>query len=560
MAFKYVEGVARILTDQTDILRVIGERVPLKRAGRNYKGLCPFHSEKTPSFVVSPEKQTYHCFGCGKSGDAVSFIMDIENLDFLTAIESLAERYGIDLEPYRAAGIPVKRDLVSYYEMNKQAARLFYANLKQNQTALEYLTKRGLNIQTIQKFGIGYAYEQWDQLLQAMRKQYSLQQLVENGLVVESGNKHYDRFRNRIIFPIIDLRKRVIAFGGRVIDSKIQPKYLNSPDTPVFNKSQHLFGLVFAKENKDKNERIYVVEGYMDVISLYDKEVRNVVASLGTAFTEEQAKLLSRYCKQIVLLYDGDSAGQKATRRAVDILIKQKLNAFVVNMPEGLDPDNYINAYGRESFLEFVENNLQDSFSYLLTLAKNKYDLAQFSGQRQYMQEAIQILDRVEDETLRNLYFNKVAKEVGMPLESLKKEQTNLIEMPVTNVNEDHRQVLLSLILQDSDIQKQIEQQPLYDELPNAWKALISFIQQNNGYNKELAIEEFPLSVCVLFDNLQKSEVRKEDKDNWKVLLNALLIEELEEKIRVIRNEPSTTHEEKLQRVQQLQRKRSSLY
>lgn len=559
MAFKYVEGIARILSEQTDILRVIGERVPLKRAGRNYKGLCPFHSEKTPSFIVSPEKQNFHCFGCGKSGDAVSFVMDYENLDFLTAVESLAERSGIDLEPYRVKGQAPQRDLSAYYEMNKQTARLYYANLKQHTAATQYLLQRGLQPETMKKFGLGFAEDRWDQLLQTMKKHYPLKQLIENGLVVESGAKHYDRFRNRIIFPIIDLRKRVIGFGGRVMDHS-QPKYLNSPDTPVFNKSLHLYGLVFAKEHRDENERIYVVEGYMDVISLYDKGVKNVVASLGTAFAEEQAKLLSRYSKQIVLLYDGDAAGQKATLRALDILIKQKLNAFVVNMPEGIDPDNYITEHGKEQFLKYVQDHLKDSFSYLLHLARQKYDITQFTGQRQYMQEASQILQRVEDDNLRNLYYHKVATEVGMPFESLKQEQATLPDMPMTMVSDDHRKILLSIILQDRDIQREIEKQPLYDELPVAWRALILFINRNNGYNKELAIEEFPLSICVLFDKLLKTEIRKEDKENWKILLNALLIEELDEKIKTIRNEPSTTHEEKLLRVQQLQRKRSLLH
>ena len=336
MGRQYVDGISEIIIDKVDILEIVSSYLPVKRTGKNYKALCPFHHEKTPSFVITEDRQMYHCFGCGESGNALSFVMKMENLDFLDAIAFIADRYNIDLQPYRIEqeNQESRQEQEDLLEINKTVAKGFYNELKKNKGAFDYLIGREISPETLRKFGVGFAPEEWDFVYRNLKKQFGESRLLKSGLIIkrDTSSGYYDRFRNRIMFPIFDIRGRVIGFGGRVMDDS-QPKYLNSPDTPVFNKSFHLYGMNYAKNHLDDQKRLIVVEGYMDVISLFDHGIRNVAASLGTALTEGHGKLIDRYAKEVVLLYDSDQAGIKATRRAIDVLSPFSLKIKVLSLP-----------------------------------------------------------------------------------------------------------------------------------------------------------------------------------------------------------------------------------
>lgn len=557
MGYKYVDDIGNIIAEQVDIVAVIGARVPLKQAGRNYKGLCPFHSEKTPSFTVSTERQAYYCFGCQKGGGVINFMMDYENLDFLSAIETLADQQGIDLTRYLSQSDEPRKDYSDLYELNRQAARHFYRNMKHSAPAKEYFKQRGLSDETVFHFGLGYAPDSWNDLTNTLKRQFSAEAMDQVGLTATSKGRQYDRFRDRVMFPIQDLRKRVIGFGGRVLGDQ-QPKYLNSPDSAVFNKSYHLYGLFSAKDHSGPDKRLLLVEGYMDVISLYQHGVKNAVASLGTAFTEQQAKLIKRYADSVVILYDGDRAGQQATRRALDIFFAMDFPVYTVTIPGGDDPDTYIVKHGKEAFEAFVRDNLRDGYSYLLNLAKQDLDLEQISGQREYLQQALTILSPIKDEMIKRVYLNQISQEIGLPVEEIVRTPVRAINRAETS--DDFRAALLSLILQQIEIAKQVREHMFYDELPLPWQQLVEFILAQNGYNNELALERFPLDVCAVFDQRRREAVAEIDRQNWPVLLRQLLIEEIERDIRRINQDPKLSHEDKLRQVVGKQKKIALLW
>jgi len=557
MGYKYVDDIGNIIAEQVDIVAVIGARVPLKAAGRNHKGLCPFHSEKTPSFTVSSERQAYYCFGCQKGGGVINFMMDYENLDFLSAIETLADQYGIDLSRYLSQTDELHRDYSDLYELNRQAARHFYRNMKHSAPAKDYFKRRGLSDETVFHFGLGYAPDSWNDLTNALRRQFSAELMDQVGLTATSKGRQYDRFRDRVMFPIQDLRKRVIGFGGRVLGDQ-QPKYLNSPDSAVFNKSYHLYGLFSAKDHSGPDKRLLLVEGYMDVISLYEHGVRNAVASLGTAFTEQQAKLIKRYADSVVLLYDGDRAGQQATKRALDIFFAMDFPVYTATIPGGDDPDTYIVRHGREAFERFINDNLRDGYTYLLELAKQELDLEQISGQREYLQQAMTILSPIKDDLIKRVYLNQISQDIGLPVEEI--VRTPIRRAPQVTMTDDFRAALLSLILQQPDIARQVREHMFFDELPLPWQQLIEFILTYNGYNNTLALDRFPLDVCAVFDQRQRQAVAEIDRQNWPVLLRQLLIEEIEHDIKRIHQDQTVSHEEKLRQVVTKQKKIALLW
>ena len=307
------------LKNQVNIVDVVGRSVPLKRAGSNYKGCCPFHNEKTPSFVVSEQKQIFTCFGCGATGDVIEYVKRYYNLDFSEAVEKIAAEEGITVERNARSD---NRDI--YYKVNKLAANFFYRSFTEKANkGYAYMKRREIAPAILKKFGIGYADEQWDSLYQYLLSQgVDKKIMVELGLVSESKGKYYDKFRNRVIFPIINTSGKVIGFGGRAIDPGDNPKYLNSPESRIFQKKNNLYGLNISRQSVGKENFIILVEGYMDVIALYQSGVENVAASLGTALTENQAKLIKRYTKDVVLSYDADNAGRAAALRGLEILTK----------------------------------------------------------------------------------------------------------------------------------------------------------------------------------------------------------------------------------------------
>jgi DNA primase len=338
-----------------DVVEVVGEHVSLKKSGQNFKGLCPFHSERTPSFTVSPAKQVYHCFGCGAGGNVISFVMQVENLSFVEAVRSLASRKGIELPRERSETDSLTASLLSAMEY---AVSFYKKELASpaGKKARDYLAVRGVEQKTQEEFSLGHAPGGWDGLSSSARKYFPEAILVQAGLLVprESGSGVYDRFRDRLMFPILSAGGRAIGFGGRAFDES-QPKYINSSDSPIFQKGSVLYGLYQAKRSVRARESALVVEGYMDLLSLYQSGFQHVVASCGTAFTPEQAKVLRRYTSDAVLIYDGDEAGINAARRALRVFVDAGLRARLVCLPSGHDPDSFVRKEGREALEELVE-------------------------------------------------------------------------------------------------------------------------------------------------------------------------------------------------------------
>ncbi len=417
MGGKYDNRITEVILESINIVDLISEYTPLKKAGRNYKGLCPFHSEKTPSFSVSEDKQFYHCFGCGVGGDAIRFIQEIENFDFLDAIEYLADKYGVDIESYKLQNDNSRQQSVSsdvkkaLHTLSREAAILYYKELQKSADAKAYIDARGLSPEIIKKFGLGFAPDDWHFLHKRLAKSPQIEKLMlRAGLVAKSSKGNvYDYFRNRIMFPIRDIKGNVIAFGGRVMDNS-NPKYLNSPETDIFNKSSTLYGLNFAKNALSESRKVIVTEGYMDVISLHEQGVENAVATLGTALTSQHGRLLSRYADEIIICYDSDSAGQKAALRSIDVLQDVDSKVKILTLGDGLDPDDFIRKKGKAEFDRRVAN-AKSTVDFRLDLIREPLDMRQDEDRIDYIKGAVEILKTVKDSVERNIYVSKVAKQ-----------------------------------------------------------------------------------------------------------------------------------------------------
>lgn len=403
------------LKDKNDISDVISEYVSIKRKGRNMFGLCPFHSEKTASFVVHPSEGYFYCFGCGAGGDVITFIRLIENLDYIESVKHLAKRVGISIPDIDEDGDTYNKKIL-IYEINRETAKFYYNCLCEDshKYAINYLFDRGLNLSIIKRFGVGYAPSEGYLLLNHLKsKGYRVEDLVLANIVNQGESGVYDRFRNRIMFPIIDLRGNVIAFGGRIIGNG-QPKYLNSSDTIVFKKSNNLFALNFAKNKLDS--KIILAEGYMDVISLHKAGFENTVATLGTSLTEGQVKLLSRYAEEVVVAYDSDEAGRKASDRAIKMLRDNGVIARVLIVPKGKDPDEFIKSYGKDGkfrFKELIDNSLND-IEYKLQRVKSECDMDKTSGRVKYLNKCVTILAEVSNLIECQIYAGKLSEELGI--------------------------------------------------------------------------------------------------------------------------------------------------
>ncbi len=410
------------LVSRTDLVDLVGEFVRLSKKGNSYWGCCPFHSEKTASFHVLPDRQIYKCFGCGKGGGAINFLMELENLSYREAVEELAKRAGMEVPSVKGGDPGLRARREKLLELNKQAARTFHRWLYAPEGArgLEYLRGRGLSRATMTNFGLGFAPDSWDALLGEMSKLgYDKRDLLDAGLAVNNKDgRIYDRFRNRAMFPIIDVRGNVIGFGGRVMDDST-PKYLNSPDTPVYNKSRNLFALNIAK--RSKTERVILTEGYMDTIALHQAGFSNAVASLGTSLTEEHAHLLSKYFKEAVVSYDGDAAGVNAAQRAIPLLEKAGLRVRVLRVTGAKDPDEFIKAYGRDAFARLLDQS-ENQVDYRLDQIKKKYDLTDDSQKVLFLQEAAQLLAALPSAVEREIYGGHAAQAAGASPEAVKQE------------------------------------------------------------------------------------------------------------------------------------------
>ncbi len=410
------------LIARTDIVDLVGESVHLTKKGSSYWGCCPFHSEKTPSFHVVPDRQIYKCFGCGKGGGVISFVMELENLPFRDAVALLAKRAGMAMPEMGgpSAGMRERREKI--LTMNKKAAQAFYRwlNAPEGAEGLSYLRGRGLSKRTLTSFGLGFAPDRWDALITEMTAQgYDKRDLLDAGLAVSNKDgRIYDRFRNRVMFPIIDVRGDVIGFGGRVMDDST-PKYLNSPDTPVYNKSRNLFALNIAK--KSKAGRVILTEGYMDTIALHQAGFDSAVASLGTSLTEEHAQLLSRYFKDAVISYDGDGAGVAAAQRAIPLLEKAGLKVKVLRMQGAKDPDELIKKSGPEAYRRLLDQS-ENQVDYRLEQIAKQFDLGDDAQKVTFLQQAAQLLSALPSAVEREIYGGHAAQRAGVTPETMKLE------------------------------------------------------------------------------------------------------------------------------------------
>ena len=404
------------LLNRVDIVEVIDSRVPLKKKGREYWACCPFHGEKTASFSVSPSKQFYHCFGCQKSGNAVGFLMDYDHMEFVEAIESLAHSLGIEV-PYEQGTAPTKpaQGLESMYQSMEQSSQYYEAQLKQTPEAIDYLKDRGISGQTAKTFAIGYAPPGWNNL------DGDEKQLVETGMLVkkESG-KPYDRFRHRLMFPIRDRRGRTIAFGGRVINPEDNPKYLNSPESPLFHKSDEIYGLYELKKAVTNIDRIYVTEGYMDVVALAENGVNTAVATLGTAINNRQIESLFRVCKNLVFCFDGDAAGKKAAWRSLEeclASLKEGRLARFLFLPEGQDPDSYISEFGSEAFDQQVDQ-ASTLTEYLFETLLTECNIKTLEGRAQFLVRLRPYFMQIPLQSLKDQILTEVEHRTGQQIDT----------------------------------------------------------------------------------------------------------------------------------------------
>ena len=419
------------LLARTDLVDLVSESVRLTKKGNSWWGCCPFHSEKTPSFHVVPDRQLYKCFGCGKGGGAISFVMELENLPFRDAVAVLAQRAGMQMpEMGGSPGARERRERI--LAINKQAARAFHRwlNSPEGAEGLVYLQCRGLSRRTLTNFGLGFAPDGWESLIRELSGQgYDKRDLLDAGLAVSNKDgRIYDRFRNRVMFPIIDVRGEVIGFGGRVMDDSM-PKYLNSPDTPVYNKSRNVFALNIAK--RSKTDRVILTEGYMDTIALHQAGFDNAVASLGTALTAEHGQLLAKYFKEAVISYDGDGAGVKAAQRAIPILEKAGMKVRVLQMRGAKDPDEFIKAYGREAFAKLLDSS-ENQVDYRLAQLQKQYNLEDDAQRIAFLQEAAKLVAAIPSAVEREIYGGHAARTAGVTPEAMGLEVNRALKIRVS--------------------------------------------------------------------------------------------------------------------------------
>lgn len=424
------EEIVEKVRQQFDIVDVIGEHVRLKKTGRGYSGLCPFHNEKSPSFSVSPDKQLYHCFGCGVSGNLFSFLMDKEGITFFEAVEQLAKRANIALpmEEMEDVESPEYRRRKEMFRAHDLAAKYYHhilMNTEAGRPGLQYLESRGLSRTTIETFGLGFAPDSWDVLRKFLLKRgFEEELLVEAGLLSESSNRkgrYFDKFRNRVMFPIHDGQGQVIAFGGRVMSKEEKPKYLNSPETPLFHKGRHLYNLHRARPSMRKENQAILLEGYMDVIAAYQNGVEHVVAALGTAMTNDHVRILSRNVEEIIMTFDGDEAGQRAALRSLDVVKETGgVKARVATLPDGLDPDEFLGKFGKDAFIRAISDQSSSMTTYRVLALRKEHNLATQKGRDDYLEEVAQkVLAEVKSPIELEREIKSLSEEFGISQEAL---------------------------------------------------------------------------------------------------------------------------------------------
>jgi len=433
------EDIISQVIERSDIVQSVSSYVPLKKAGRNFKACCPFHNEKTPSFVVNPDKQIFHCFGCGVGGNVVSFVIKQENVEFPEAIRMLADKAGIFIPSHTDPDDKTRGLKQSIFNANNFAVDFFYDCLLKSKTkdvtqARDYLKKRGVNLEIVKKFKFGFAYDNWDSLLLHLRKKnISIGMIEKAGLIVpkEKKNGFYDRFRNRIIFPIFDIKSRCVAFGARTLKEGLA-KYINSPETLVYTKGKHLYGLNAAKDAILSKDHVIVVEGYMDFIMPFQAGVENIVASLGTALTIDQIRLLRRFTRNVVMLFDTDQAGESAMIRSLDLLIEEGMNVKVASLSKGEDPDSFIRKFGVEKFEECI-STAKSLFDYKIDSLLGKYDRKTIDGRTKIASEMLTTINKFDNAVTRSEYVKRLADILLVSQTALKTELKKVFDNDTRN-------------------------------------------------------------------------------------------------------------------------------
>lgn len=501
------EEIINDILDRIDIVELISGYIPLKLAGRNFKALCPFHHEKTPSFMVSPTRQIYHCFGCNAGGNAYSFLMKYERLEFPEAVEMLAKKVGVALPVVSLENSLKESNLSKQLYQANELASIYYHRLletEEGKRGLFYLRKRGLKDETIAKFKLGYAHSAWDGLLSFARsKGFKLEILERAGLIIpREGGGHFDRFRDRIIFPIFELKDKVIGFGGRALDKETPPKYMNSPETGIYSKGRHLYGLNFALEHIRQIDFVIIVEGYLDLITPHQFGLKNIVSSLGTALTTEQIRLLKRYTKNVVMVYDADQAGEAASLRGLDMLIEEGLNIKVVSLPQGFDPDDYVRQKGISNFQEEIKAG-RDLFDYKLNLLVTKYNPSALENKIKIINEMLPTISKVENAILESCYIKRLSESLSVAEESLLIEIRKVKKLKtyrnLSLTDEDKasfvkldvkpaEKFILRLMLEDNEFIRECRERltPADFQSPNA-REIVEALFEFNSQNKKIS-------------------------------------------------------------------------
>ncbi|WP_308654501.1 DNA primase [uncultured Anaerococcus sp.] len=524
------DGKINQILQSSNIVDIIGEYVDLKRAGSSFKGLCPFHNEKTPSFTVDEKKQLFHCFGCGAGGDVVSFIMQKEGLSYPESLKFLADKAGISIDYTEDPGVNKKNK--ELFDINKDIMMFFYKNLLTDRKAQAYLKSRGLSSKIVNTFMLGYARDSWDDLYSYIRKKnYSEKDLDEIGLIKKSSKgKYYDKYRDRIIFPIINHFGKVIGFGGRAVSGQM-PKYLNSPESSIFKKRYNLYGLNVYKRQKRKE--LILVEGYMDVIALNNHGLDIAVASLGTALTIDQAKLMKRYSDDIYICYDQDNAGVKATEKAIKIFHEIGVNPSVIVLDDGNDPDDFIKSKGKDAFEEKI-NNAQDSYNYEYNKILDEYSSAKPAERFDKLNLFVDFLASIKQELTQEIFINNVSKLFDIDKTTLKQAVSRYNrDTDLRDKNKDKFSKKEKIIVESSNKNFRI----------NELEVLRLFFNQRSDYEKDRdffdkAIENEKINNVKTF--LKEKDVSKFDlsDEDYKYILNyirdntnPIMAEELKRKI-----------------------------
>ncbi len=462
------ENILEDILSRTDIVEIISGYLPLKKAGRNFKANCPFHHEKTASFVVSPDRQIYHCFGCSESGNVFKFLMRHERMEFPEAVEMLAKKLGLIIPETQLHSKVSSSSTATYGKINELAVSFYETNLTDAALAREYLHNRQIKPQTIKEFRLGFAASGWDNLINFLRsKSINLALIEKSGLALAKENGgYYDRFRNRIIFPIFDMHSRALGFGARVMD-KTLPKYINSPETPVYTKGRNLYGLNLSKDYIRQLDVAIIVEGYLDFIIPYQEGIKNIVASCGTALALEQIRLLKRYTHNVVMIYDGDAAGELATLRNLDILIEEGMNIKIVSLPQGYDPDLFVRKFGSAKLKSMILD-AQNLFDYKFGVLKTRHDINDAHAKSLIASEMLLTINKFQNAIIRSEYIRHLS-------EGLKVQETYILEelqklKPLqghTGVNHDENKkkleinpaekLLIKFMLEEKDIIQRIK-------------------------------------------------------------------------------------------------------